>query len=463
MVNELQTIDPRVVKAKRADEDTPRVTSKGGLVLAQSLARHWRLWSDARRLLPARKDLTQGFQTPAVVASVVHGLLAGGRGFSATEPMRGDKPLLKMLGLKRAPSAETVEEVVKYVALEQNGTEGTNSLLERQAGREIDATSRHELASCHGFVPFWADGSLLEVTGKRFDSIKTIKGRRGQLCVAAFCCDYLTGVDFANQGQGESTVACGLIDRSIRHVLRPRRLMAHLLILLDSHYGYEPTLSQLESYRQKPAYIVGVMGLNAAMAVMNDLPEVSWRDTGANSKRGWDASGLAEAWVQCEEWDKKRPIVCRRWRNMGEMIWNYAAVTTNLTPQDNRIRELMEATERSFAEVIWDLYSHKQAMENQWKDLLCDLGLHHPPCAKARVNAVFYGVAGLAYNLAVGIRRLTLKGRSRRMRLWRLRREVFDLAGYAVNHGRAVILHFVDARDHLIERLLDAMGCVARC
>jgi len=61
MVNELQTINPCVVKAKRADENIPRVTSKGGLVLAQSLARNLRLWSDARRLLPARKDPTQGF------------------------------------------------------------------------------------------------------------------------------------------------------------------------------------------------------------------------------------------------------------------------------------------------------------------------------------------------------------------------------------------------------------------
>jgi hypothetical protein len=48
------------------------------------------------------------------------------------------------------------------------------------------------------------------------------------------------------------------------------------------------------------------------------------------------------------------------------------------------------------------------------------------------------------------------------MRLWRLRREVFDLAGCVVHHGRYLVMRILDARDHLIEQLLAAMHHLAR-
>ena len=101
-------------------------------------------------------------------------------------------------------------------------------------------------------------------------------------------------------------------------------------------------------------------------------------------------------------------------------------------------------------------------MENQWKELLADLGLHHPPCAKAAVNATFYSFAALAYNLSVAARRFGLEGANRRMRLWRFRREVLGLAGRASSHGRTVVVRLTDARDHLTEQLLAAMGRLER-
>jgi len=44
---------------------------------------------------------------------------------------------------------------------------------------------------------------------------------------------------------------------------------------------------------------------------------------------------------------------------------------------------------KGFVPVMWKLHGHKQGMENQWKDLLRDMGLHAMPCGKADVNAVF--------------------------------------------------------------------------
>lgn len=461
MVNRLQKIRTQIVKAEGAEARLPRVTSNGGLVLVQRLAQKVGLWKLVRQEFPKRKDPTQGYQTEAVVEALVHGLLAGGYGFSATEPMRGDEPLLKMLGLGRAPSAETVEEVVKFIAVEREGASATNLVVAGLGDALIRRTPLRDLASCGGFVPVWNDGSLLEVTGKNFDAIKAKDSKIGQMCVGVFCGPYLLGIDFAGKGEGESTVGKKLIDTAIERVLRPEKLMKKALVLLDSHYGYEPSLSQLEAYVERPAYIVGVMGLKEAMRVAAELAEACWTDTGEQRSRGWEASGTALAWVQCEGWAVKRQMVVRRWRNRGEFIWNYAAVTTNLTPHDARVAKLMQAG-RSFAEVVWSLYSYKQAMENQWKDLLRDLSLHNPPCAKAAVNAVFYSIAALAYNLSVGVRRLGLGEPFATMALWRLRREFFELCAYASHHARTVVMRFLDARDWLTEKLLEAMGRLAR-
>ena len=87
MVNKVHRMKARVVKVEKAKEKDPVATSKGGLALVQNTAQHLRFYSDARRELPGRKDPRQGYSTVVVMSRLVHGLLSGGHGFSATEPM----------------------------------------------------------------------------------------------------------------------------------------------------------------------------------------------------------------------------------------------------------------------------------------------------------------------------------------------------------------------------------------
>jgi hypothetical protein len=475
MVNQLQVITPRVVKLQAPRPGDQRVTAKAGLALIQALARRTRLPRDIDRLLPARRDPSQGFTVSATLLALIHGLLSGGRGLSATEPLREDAPLLALLGLSRAPSAETVEEVIKYLAGGPAAKAGAaplpghhdamQRLVAKQARRLILRSPRAELTlPGTDFVPVWADGSLLEVDGKNFDAIKTIGGARGQMAVGCFAGPVAAGLTVAGegQGQGEESVARGLLDRAVAEVLRPCGLLGRTLFLLDGLYGDGPALTQLERYAGA-RYIVGARKLAAAEKVMTNLPDNYWRATGPDARRGWAASGVATAWLQCEDWPVKRQIVCRRWKEDGEFIWHCVAVVTNLTQNDSQIENLMRQNGIGFEETVWQLYGRKQAMENQWKELLTDLGLHHPPSARAAVNAIFYGAAALAYNLAVGARLIGLAGPDRRMRLWRLRREVLDVAGRAMRHGRSVVVRLLDACGQRIDRLLAAMARLARC
>ena len=464
MVNALQTVQRRVVKGEGPRPGDPRVMSKAGLALVQTLARRLGLFAQIERMLPRRKDPKQGFAVSAALLALVHGLLSGGRGYQATEPMRGDTQLLKLLGLKKAPAAETIEEVLKYLADCEQSTpaQSMQRLTADNAQRLIQRTTLREMLLRGGdFLPVFGDGSLAEVTGKEFDAIKTIGKQRGQMIGGVFVGPYATGLRVAGAGEGELSVVRELIERAVGQVLRPGKLLAKSLFLLDSLYGNEPTLEQLEGYRGA-SHVVGAGSLSEAQRAMHELPECCWRASGAQRQRGWEASAVATAWLQCKDWTRKRVMVCRRWRLEGEMFWNYSAVITNLTPEDPRIARRMAAGGAGFEETIWGLYDRKQGLENQWKELLSDLGLHHPPCARAAVNSIFDGVAALAYNLAVGVRLLGLSGSDRHMRLWRLRRELFDVAGHAMLHGRQVIVRFVDACDERIDRLLRGLERLAQ-
>lgn len=222
MVNELQRIKDRVVKVEIAPAGERAITARAGHALLQSAARKARFVSQARRrLLPARKEPSQGFTTASVALALAHGLLSGGRGFSATESLREETPLLKLLGLDRAPSAETVEQVVKYIAEEAGGREATVPFLQAQVLHAIRGMSHRRLRGPGGFVYLFVDGSLLEVSGKRFDSIKTIQGKSGRQCVAAYVGPWPAACEFSREGEGEETVGRRLFAETLERVLRP--------------------------------------------------------------------------------------------------------------------------------------------------------------------------------------------------------------------------------------------------
>ena len=462
MVNGLQRKTGVVVKFSRS-RGRDCATAKAGLGLAESMAQKLGLWSLCRRKVAGRRDPRQGFETTAVIASVVHGLLSGGKGFRSTQAMRGDEPLLKLVGLPSAPSAETVEEVTKYLGGHAEGHQGLSETLSCLCQRLLGLEKRHDLLDRDGWFPVWADGTLLEVEGRCFEGIKCIDGKWGQLFVGCFAGPYVAACDFAGESEGEETVVRRFVSDVMRDVVRPKGLAKQTLLLLDSLHGDGPTLDLLESQPMSPThYIVGANKLARTRVELAEMPEFVWQPIKSNPKAGRYDEAVCEIWLQCEKWPAKRLCVGRRWKNKGEMIWNYSGVVTNLRREHPRVAARMQRERLSFAETIWRLYDRKQAMENQWKDMLADMGLHHPPSRRPADNAIFYAMAALALNLSAGLRRLVLDGEDRFMRLWRLRREVFDVAGSVMLHARRAWLTLLDARDWVLTRIEHAAMRLAK-
>jgi hypothetical protein len=467
MVTTLQPKTPHTIKIEFADEP---VTSFGGLVLAEKAAARLGLWRTLENILPERQGQ---FSWLSAVKSMIMGLLSGAQGTYATQALRQDETLLKMLALESAPEEVTAWRMLKPLGelAPQESLDRVHAILAR---RTLDKVARPDLL-LEGFVPLFADGSLLEGSPRR-EGTKYIREKGcGLMWSAVFVGPVLCAQRLAGEGQGEQTCVRAMIEHVDRAILKPLKLRARTLVLGDSLHGDEPTLAQLEAAHLH--YLIGANKLARTKEILMDLPEQVWEDTGARRKLGWSASGACVCWLQCEDWPAKRLLVGRRFLKEGEMIWNYAGALTDLREKD--VRPLL-GRGWSFARAMWRLYDAKAGMETQFKDGLSDLGLHHPPCRKHVRNAGFYAVGALAWLLGVAVDVLGGAGEERghtrrqdggerarptpkRMRLWRLRRELFTLPGRVARHARELTVQLLGVGEGTRQLFERYWGHLSRC
>jgi hypothetical protein len=158
-------------------------------------------------------------------------------------------------------------------------------------------------------------------------------------------------------------------------------------------------------------------------------------------------------------------------------VHEFSGVMTNLKESD--VAHL-NAEAKAFARIVWELYDAKGAMEVHYKELLEDLGLHHPPCQKLTVNRGFYAVASLAGVMGRAVDLLGGKSdergsvqrkdggerkrpRPRSTRLWRLRRELLALPARVAVHARRATVTILGLDAAVRERFENYWSGVCRC
>lgn len=468
MVTTLQPKIPHTIKLEFQDEP---VTSFAGLILAERLAGQLRLWRTLAGELPARRG---DYDWPTILKATIMGLLSGAQGTYATQALRQDPALLAMLSLGGAP-----EEATLWRALAGLGKLQADQTLPKVqallARRALEKMRRADLLLEGLFVPLFGDGTLLEGSPAR-EGTKAIREKgRGLLWSTLFVGPLLCAQRLAGEGEGEQSCVRAMLGEVTERVLRPLKLHRQALALLDSLHGDAPTLTQLEGARLH--YVVGANKLAATETTLMEQPEAVWEDTGARAKLGWAASGACVCWLQCETWASKRLLVGRRFKREGEMLWNYAGVLTDLREKD--VRPLLERG-ASFARSIWRLYDAKAGLETLYQDGLSDLGLHHPPCQELARNQGFYAAAALAWTLASAVDALggAEAGRGatrrrdggarqrptpRRMRLWRLRRELFAVPGRIARHARELTVRLLGLGEQTRQTFAGYWGRLCRC
>lgn len=467
MVTSLHPKTPHTFKLDFADEKT---TAFGGLVLCERLASRLGLWNTLGGELPRRRG---SFQWPTIIKSMVHGLLSGSRGTYAAEPLREDKTLLGLLSLANAPEEATVWRALKGLGEFQDSGKLAGIQL-NWTRRILNRASRRDLLY-EGFIPVFADGTLLEGSGRR-EGTKYIKEKgSGVLWNTIYVGPLIAAQSLAREGEGEQTCVRQMLPAVVEEVLKPLNLHPDALALLDSLHGDGPTLDLIEG--QRLHYIVGANKLAETKATLEEQPDEVWESTGANKALRWAESAVCTCWIQCKEWGRKRLLVGRRWRYEGEFLWNHIGVMTDLTNPDV---EHLTAQGMSFASAIWRLYGAKAGFETQYKDALIDLGMHHPPCREYIRNAGFYAVATLAHTLGVAVDliggRSTERGswrradggrrkraKPRRMRLWRLRRCFLALPARITKRARVLHVKMLSLSERMREEFERYFLNICRC
>jgi hypothetical protein len=441
--------------------DNPHLTSWGGLALAERLACRTRLWSTCRKLLPQRTRTRGGYHTTTVVAALMHGLLSGAQGTWAAEALREDAAACKAagFGVSSVPEEATIWRTLGQMDA-ADGQAALGQVTRRQVRRLIQSTPRPQLI-VEGFLPVFVDGTWIEVGEQtQYEGTKFFDGERKLMWSVLWTGPYVAGTGFAAAGEDERAASMRLVEPVWREVIRPTKLADATLWLLDSLYGDEDCLKQLEAC-EGSHYIVGANKLTGVEAAAMEQPEQVWVQT--TPRRRGELSQLCVHRYQGELWERARTVVTRRWRQPDEMFWHYRSVLTDLEPEEERLARLMRREGLRFAEVVWGLYDHKQAMENQFKDLLRDLGLHNPPCRQLGRNGIFYAIAALALNLTVGVRRIGMRGRAARMSLARLRRMLLALPGRVAQHARRTKVRLYSTSNRLKELFAGAFGRLAAC
>lgn len=452
-------------------EDAP-VTAWGGMALVERLASRLGLFKLLERTLPRRAGCTH--QWAGTIKAVIAGLLTGSRGTFAAEPVREDPALRRLLGL-----GAVAEEASVWRMLGPMGEEGIGTLVDGALAawaRRILAGAPRPSLLHEGFVPLFCDGSLLEGSRRR-EGTKYMEGKGpGLLWTAVFAGPVLAAQRLCEPGRGENATLRDLLPRVLESVIDPLKLRDRALVLADSLHGDGPTLDELEG--RKLLYVVGAGKLSRAGAVLHEMAESQWEDTGANRNLRWEASGVCACWIQCEDWPHKRLLVGRRYRREGEFIWNVRGVMTNLSERD--LAPMMRRGGLSLARAVWRLYDHKGACETYFTEALEDLGLHHPPCRELKRNQAFYSVASLA--LALGRAADLIGGRDpergstrrkdgaelkrprpRSMRLWRLRRTLLALPARVTTHARTARIVILGATPRARAMFERYWLCVCRC
>jgi hypothetical protein len=473
-----QRKEPRVtglkqqaIKGFKVDFADEPVTAWGGMVLAERLAARLGLWKALVAELPAMKR--SHYRTLDSIKAVVAGLLSGGQGTFAAEGVRRDAALLKVLGLEDAP-----EEVTVWRRCGVWGAEASHEALEKTqrlwVRRAMASMKRGDLLT-RGFLMLFGDGSLLEGSRRR-EGTKTLGDKgTGLMWTTIFAGPMLAAQRLAEAGRGENADLRAMLPDVLKEVVEPLKLEKKALLMMDSLHGDGPTLEEVEKLGLK--YVVGANKLAQTARVLAEQPEIAWQASGARPEMKWSESAVCGCWIQCEGWPDKRLLVGRRWKREGEFVFQFSGVMTNLTSPD--VAHL-SADPKALGRIVWELYDAKGGLEVHYKEMLEDLGLHHPPCQELSRNRGFYAVASLAGVLGRAVDLLggrdaergsaqTKQGGARKrprpktMRLWRLRRELLAKPARIRTHARQVHVTVLGLDPGGRERFEKFWSGVSRC
>jgi Transposase DDE domain group 1 len=401
---------PQLILPIKVERGSERLTSLGGLLVLEELARAAGVWKEVDRVLPGPKS-GRGYQPREFVQALVWMLHAGGTRLEDLRELGAEQEVLEQLGLEAVPDAGTVGD-----------------WLRRQGWAGAEAVQQVSRGLVEGCLPSEPEELILDVDATEIEAEKqdaqwTYNHRKGYMPLLGYVNGVCVGHEFR---EGNQSPGAGILKfaQSCEAALPEGR---RIYFRSDSA-AYQAEV--INYYSQPGRSFTITADLDAAVKrEIRNLPETAWQAYRTADDVATDRQ-VAETVHTMNATEQAFRLVVLRWPNPQPNLFEadrycYHAVATN--------------REAAAPEVIWK-HNERGNSENWHKELKIGLGMEQMPCGQLEANALYFAIGVLAYNLAQLLKRQVLPESYRRVTIATLRWKMYRLAGKLVRHARAWIL-----------------------
>jgi hypothetical protein len=407
-----------------------QASAHAGQLAVLALLNEFGLWRRVREAeaLDWRLQKSKGFDPEVLVAQLVWCFTSGGVSLADAGRLNEDEALKALLGVEAFADETTLGEWLREV-----GPAGWQAV--RSINRELVAwtlTRAEPGRYLHaGRLEGFFDDTQIEVSGKHFEGAKV--NYEGNLALSwqtlwagPLLADGILGATSETKESPRSEDAGKDLSNCLPEMLTAsaglwagRRGYLYADSASSAGKYLELIEGRFEAWSVSYNKWTGPLEKKAA-----ELPEWAWS---AEEKTRWQDGTEHRAQYAsfsyqpggCER--PKHFAVVRHQAVSGELFWRYAFVV-GAAGVDPRRR--------------FEHHRLKGDKERAFSELLRDLDLHHPPCADLAANRLFYGLAGLAYNVLQALKLIHLPESEQPKRVGTLIRHLLLLPVQIKRHAR---------------------------
>ena len=249
---------PQLILPIKVEKSSERLTSLGGLVVLEELARAAGVWEKVDRVLEGPKS-GRGYQPHEFVQALVWMLHAGGRRLEDLRELRAEREVLERLGLEAVPDAGTVGDWLRRQGLA--GAEG------------IQQVSRELVSGCLREEPeeLILDVDATEIEAEKQEAAWTHHHVKGYMPLLGYVNGVCVGHEFR---EGNQSPGAGILEfaRSCETALPEGK---RIYFRSDSA-AYQAAV--INHYRQPGRRFTITADLDAAVKrEIQHLPETAWQ------------------------------------------------------------------------------------------------------------------------------------------------------------------------------------------
>jgi hypothetical protein len=401
---------PHLILPIKVERSSERLTSLGGLVVLEELARGLKLWEKVDGAVGGPKS-GRGYQPHEFVQPLVWMLHAGGRRLEDLRELRAEREVLERLGLEAVPDAGTVGDWLR-----RQGEAGAQG-IERVSQSLVAAALQDEGEE------ITLDVDATQIEAEKQEAEWTYNKMKGYMPMLGYVNGVCVGHEFREGNQSPGARILEFAQKCELALPEGKRIYFRA----DSA-AYQAAV--INYYSQPGRSFTITADLDTAVKrEIRHLPETAWQPYRTADGLSTDRE-MAETVHSMNGTEQAFRLIVLRWPNPQPSLFE----------ADRYCYHAVAANREEAANEVIGKHNGRGNSENWHKELKGGLGMEQMPCGEFEANAMYFAIGVLAYNLAQLLKRRVLPASYRTATVATLRWKLYRLAGKLVRHARGWML-----------------------